>query len=187
MDGAISGTIVGGLLGFLAAILPRLLELIEAYFRGKKELQGQAQEIDAATKGVVFASTANRKIIVPVEGEVIAPGVPADEDYVASAEEQGEEPVVVAGPTFFERLFSTLRESVRPTITYGFFVMFLFIKLKGFHEGMFVDHTPAVELLPVIWDEGTESLFAAILAFWFGTRAFEKSRALLGKQEQVVP
>ena len=67
-------------------------------------------------------------------------------------------------------------------MTWGFFAIFVFVKLKGFYQGIIVDHTPMVQLLPVIWDEGTESLFAAVLAFWFGSRAFEKGKALIGRR-----
>lgn len=186
MDAGMTGTLVGGLLGFMASVLPRLFELMENYFNHKHQQEAEAQQIDAATKGIVVARTmTNAKVLVPVEGEVSAPGIPPESgDTTLEVEEA---PAIIEGPAFFTRLFNTLRFSVRPIVTYGFFALFLFVKIKGFYHGMLVDHTPVIQLLPVVWNEGTESLFAAVLAFWFGSRAFEKSRALLGKQEQVVP
>jgi hypothetical protein len=181
------GTIVGGILGFMAAVLPKLFEIIEAYFTHRATHESQAQEIEAASKGVAIARSGNVKIAVPVEGEVAAPGIPADEDEISDVVAESGEPAIVSRSGFLLGLWDTLRYTVRPVVTYGFFILFLVVKIKGFYHGILVDHTPVIQLLPVIWDEGTESLFAAVLAFWFGSRAFEKSKALLGKQEQVVP
>ena len=66
-----------------------------------------------------------------------------------------------------------LRGSVRPVITYAFFLMFaateIVIIVKVFEAGG--DWTQAVELM---WTDETEALFAAIMAFWFGNRAVSK-------------
>ena len=198
MDGAMMGTMVGAVLGFLGAVLPKVFELISAYMLHRQQHETQAQQIDAATKGVTVdkASTRDASVTVsvaPVEGEVPAPGIPPDLSNTSSLNtEVMMDPTAVGDAadsetpddptsTFWIKLFNTLRYSVRPVITYGFFVLFLVIKLQGLFHGMIEDHTPIVQLLPVIWDEGTESLFAAILAFWFGSRAFEKTKALREK------
>ena len=66
-----------------------------------------------------------------------------------------------------------LRGSVRPVITYAFFLMFaateIVIIVKVFEAGG--DWTQAVELM---WTDETEALFAAIMSFWFGNRAVSK-------------
>jgi hypothetical protein len=31
-----------------------------------------------------------------------------------------------------------------------------------------------VEALPLLWDQETAALFAAVISFWFGGRAFDK-------------
>jgi hypothetical protein len=71
---------------------------------------------------------------------------------------------------------ASLRVGVRPLITYAFFGIFAFVKLKAMYQGYYVDHTTAILLLPVIWDSGTQTLFSAVLAFWFGSRAFDKEQ-----------
>ena len=183
------GTIVGGILGFLASVLPKVFELVEGYFRHIQDHAMQAQQIEAVSKGVTLVRPESTTIVAgPVEGEVPAPGIPPELDTTApaitdtnDANDADTDGAPGEPPSFFADFFATLRASVRPVITYGFFVLFLFVKLKGLYQGMIVDHTPVIQLLPIVWDEGTESLFAAILAFWFGSRAFEKSRALVGK------
>lgn len=182
MDGGMWGTIVGGILGFLGAVLPKVFELIQGYFEHRQSHEANAQQIDAASKGVIIVQGGNVTVQGPAEGEVPAPGIPPDLantsalDTVSDAID-AETPEDVKC-TFWVKLFNTLRYSVRPVVTYGFFVLFLVIKLQGLYHGMIEDQTPITQLLPVIWDEGTESLFAAILAFWFGSRAFEKTKAL---------
>jgi hypothetical protein len=66
-----------------------------------------------------------------------------------------------------------LRASVRPVITYGFFLLLVFVDVAGFwygyHKGVNFD-----TLLNMLWDDETQALFASIIAFHFGGRAFGK-------------
>jgi hypothetical protein len=36
--------------------------------------------------------------------------------------------------------------------------------------------TPMVEALDILWNDDTKAIFAAIISFWFGSRAIEKAR-----------
>ena len=65
------------------------------------------------------------------------------------------------------------RASVRPVVTYGFF--FLLVGIDGVlaYKGL----TSGVDfnvLADQLWDNETQALFAAILSFHFGGRAFSK-------------
>ena len=66
-----------------------------------------------------------------------------------------------------------LRGSVRPVITYAFFLMFvateIVIVVRVLQMGG--DWTQAVELM---WTPETSGLFAAVMSFWFGNRAVSK-------------
>ena len=68
---------------------------------------------------------------------------------------------------------NALRGSVRPVITYAFFLMFAateaVIMIKVFETGG--DWKDAVQLM---WTPETQGLFAAIMSFWFGNRAVSK-------------
>jgi hypothetical protein len=66
-----------------------------------------------------------------------------------------------------------LRASVRPVITYGFFFLLLFIDIGLFAYGWSRD-VPFTELAEMLWDSDTQALFASIIAFHFGGRAFGK-------------
>ena len=72
-------------------------------------------------------------------------------------------------------IISGLQKSVRPVITYAFFGLFAVIEvtllLEALDKG--TDFATAINLL---WDEDTKAIFAAIISFWFGSRAIEKAR-----------
>lgn len=68
---------------------------------------------------------------------------------------------------------NNLRSSVRPMITYLFFLLFFFV------EGVAVyvvlrDGGDVTTVANTLWSEETQSIFAAIIAFWFGSRAIKK-------------
>jgi hypothetical protein len=66
-----------------------------------------------------------------------------------------------------------LRAIVRPVITFGMFGMLLFVNIFGFfyawHTGV-----PFDEAMNILWDEDSATIFASIIAFYFGTRAFSQ-------------
>jgi hypothetical protein len=66
-----------------------------------------------------------------------------------------------------------LRASVRPVITYEFFFLLLFIDIGLFAYG-WNSGVPFTELAEMLWDSDTQALFASIIAFHFGGRAFGK-------------
>ena len=66
-----------------------------------------------------------------------------------------------------------LRASVRPVITYGFFGLLVFIDIGLFAYG-WSRGVPFTELAEMLWDPETQALFASIIAFHFGGRAFGK-------------
>jgi hypothetical protein len=66
-----------------------------------------------------------------------------------------------------------LRASVRPVITYGFFFLLVFVDVGLFAYG-WNNGVSFVELAEMLWDSETQALFASIIAFHFGGRAFGK-------------
>ena len=70
-----------------------------------------------------------------------------------------------------------LRGSVRPVITYLFFIMFASVKgtmIYAMITNQNLDWTIAIDSA---WDDETAAIFSAIVAFWFGNRAMSKARA----------
>lgn len=74
-----------------------------------------------------------------------------------------------------------LAGSVRPVMTYCFFGLYLIVKLCQFR--LLVDPTlpwlqqmRAEQVLLSLWTEDDMGMFAAVVAFWFGSRALGKLR-----------
>jgi hypothetical protein len=66
-----------------------------------------------------------------------------------------------------------LRASVRPVITYGFFFLLVSIDAVIAYKGL-TTGVDFVQLAEQLWDDETQALFAAIIAFYFGGREFKK-------------
>ena len=78
-----------------------------------------------------------------------------------------------------------LRGSVRPIITYLFFLMFASVKgtmIYAMIANQNLDWTIAIE---TAWDNETAAIFSAIIAFWFGNRAMSKARAWQIERKQL--
>lgn len=65
------------------------------------------------------------------------------------------------------------RALVRPVITYGMFALLVFIHTAGFWYA-YRNGVDFKETLALLWDDETQTVWAAIVSFWFGTRAFSK-------------
>ena len=66
-----------------------------------------------------------------------------------------------------------IRSSVRPVITYLFFSLFAAVKVSALMVAMnnTADFNTAINM---VWDAETQAIFAAIISFWFGSRALSK-------------
>ncbi len=67
------------------------------------------------------------------------------------------------------------RAIVRPAITVGFFIILFMVEgfavFYAIHKG--TEFSVAVAAL---WDEDMKTIFASIISFWFGTRAFSENK-----------
>ena len=68
-----------------------------------------------------------------------------------------------------------MRASVRPVVTYVFFILFCTIKVSALIVYM-NSGSAFVDAIPKLWDEETAALFSSVVAFWFGNRAFSKKK-----------
>lgn len=153
MEAGVIGTILGGLLGFLASVLPDLIT-------------GLSKKTTETT------TTGTNGSVVDTDP---TPQPTTDATTATPAAKKKHETYNDGDTTHFISL-DYLRASVRPVLTYAFFAMFAYIKLIVMWQALTVEHVKASELLPILWDQGTEALFAAVLAFWFGSRAMVRFR-----------
>lgn len=72
-----------------------------------------------------------------------------------------------------------LAGSVRPTITYAFFVLYVLVKCAQFSILLspslpWQNNLTVAQALVSLWTEEDVAIFSAIMAFWFGSRALMK-------------
>lgn len=142
--------LLGSLLGFGTSFLPQVLD----FFKQKQEHKNKLEELK-------------------LRGELAAQGVDLEIKVLDKQAEIEETKAIYqyANPT--SGFAAGLAASVRPVITYLFFALFIAVKvvvmIKVLEDGG--DWQQGVSLM---FDEETQGLFAAIMAFWFGNRSVSK-------------
>lgn len=159
LTSTILGTLVGGLTSFLPGVLN--------FFMKREELK-YAKEMAAMEHETVRLRT---------EKEIEVINVRADANEGESLRRHDSS---IDGAGFI----GALRASVRPVITYMFFLGFIFVKVIA--VWVFIESGTAgdwlgsamawTDIYPIIWDDNTQGIFGAIMGFWFGSRTIEKLR-----------
>jgi len=169
-------TLLSTLISFLAGGLPKLLD----FFQDRND---KSHELDLA------------RLQTERELQMLEKGYAAQakveeirlDQIQANAEMQAQQTLVQAQQAEMQAVYAhdmslnegtsqwmkNLRASVRPVITYGFFFLLVGIDVALVWHGVenkVEFHTLAKHL----WDDETQALFASIIAFHFGGRAFGK-------------
>jgi hypothetical protein len=169
-------TLLSTLLSFLMGGLPKILE----FFQAK---QDKAHELALAQLQITRelelrkAGFEAQERVEHIKSEQLATESAANTAQVLIGAQQAEMQAIYAHDTALNEGTSTwiknLRASVRPVITYGFFFLLVFVDLAGFWYGYYMS-VPFNDMLEMLWDSDTQALFASIIAFHFGGRAFGK-------------
>lgn len=157
-------TLLSPLIGILGSLLPSVLRLFER----KQEFKHEIDLLDAKTK----AALQQAQVQLDVEN------VKADTIEGQSLRDHDKS---LDGGVFV----NTLRASIRPVITYLFFFMFVTVKISAAFV-MINAGSSIPDMLNAVWDVETMSLFATILAFWFGSRVVEKMDSRLVRNYTVT-
>jgi len=169
-------TLLSTLISFLMGGLPKLLE----FFQGR---QDKAHELALAQMQITRelelrkAGFEAQERIENIRSDQLATESAANTAQVLMGAQQAEMQAIYAHDTSLNegtsQWMKNLRASVRPVITYGFFFLLVFVDIGGFWYGYYMS-VPFNELLDMLWDNDTQALFASIIAFHFGGRAFGK-------------
>lgn len=154
-------SLLGTLLGFGTSIVPEIL----GYF---KQRQANAQELSMLEAKAKYAMTLSELKVqeLDIEAEIAeTKGLYAHDQSLDSG-------------TFV----NALRGSVRPVLTYLFFIMFATVKGTLLYTAVTTDGVNFETAVLMIWDNETQAIFSAIIAFWFGNRAMSKARAYINKK-----
>lgn len=148
-------TLLGSLLGFLGSAFPEALKLIQDHHDRKHELAILDRQMEQAKLG-----HQHKLEEISVDADIAE----SKALYTHASRDSG------------VKWVEGLRASVRPVITYAFFLLFAVVKATGLYLMMHQDNLEVAEALLRIWDAETAALFAAVMSFWFGQRALSKLR-----------
>jgi len=153
-------SLLGTLIGFGTSIVPEIL----GYFKQRQANQQELAMLEAKAKYAEKLS------------ELKVKELDAQADIVESQSIYQHDNNLDSGS-----FVNALRGSVRPIITYAFFVLFAAVKATALVAMMNNEGVDLSTGLLAIWDSETQAIFSAIIAFWFGNRAMSKARARIGK------
>jgi hypothetical protein len=156
--------------------LPKILE----YFQDKSDKSHELALAKMQTERelqLVAAGYAAQQQIEAIKLDEIKTQTASDEKVSLIGAQQAEISAIYAHDVALGEGTSTwmkdLRASVRPVITYGFFFLLVGIDSVLAYKGL----TSGIEfntLADQLWDNETQALFASIIVFYFGGRAFGK-------------
>ena len=169
-------TLLSTLLSFLMGGLPKILDFFQdrqdkAHELDMARMQTE-RELQLAKEGYIAQAK-----VEEIKLEQIQTQTAAEVKQTLMQAQQAEMQAVYAHDMSLNEGTSqwmhNLRASVRPVITYGFFMLLVFVDIGGFWYGWYKD-VAFDKLLDMLWDAETQALFASIIAFHFGGRAFGK-------------
>lgn len=149
-------SIIGSLLGFASSTAPAIMDHFASKEDRKHELNKMRAMADMRKEGMELDMQFYERMGADKEHERLI------QHDVSINKGTG----IIAG----------LQKSVRPVITYAFFGLFATIEIVLLMEAL-EKGTEFSEAIQLLWDEDTKAIFAAIISFWFGSRAVEKARS----------
>jgi hypothetical protein len=169
-------TIFSTLVSFLMGGLPKIFDFFQDKSDKKHEIQlAQMQterELQMAAAGYVA-----QQQIEAIKLDEIKTQTTSDDRQALIGAQQAEMQAIYAHDTSLNegtsQWMKNLRASVRPVITYGFFFLLVAIDATLAYKGI-TSGVEFNELANQLWDDETQALFASIIAFHFGGRAFGK-------------
>lgn len=169
-------TLLSTLISFLMGGLPKILDFLQDRQDKRHELELAQMQIQRELEMRKLGFEAQERVEHIHTQQLEIETKSAEKQSLVQAQ-QAEMQAIYAHDMSLNEGTSTwmkdLRASVRPVITYGFFFLLVFVDVGLFAYG-WSRGVPFTELAEMLWDPETQALFASIIAFHFGGRAFGK-------------
>jgi len=169
-------TLLSTLISFLMGGLPKLLDFFQDRSDKKHELALAAMQTERELAMLEKGYAAQAKV-EEIRLDEIKTSSSAETTQAIIGAQQAEMQALYAHDMSLNEGTSqwvkNLRALVRPLITYGFFGLLVMIDGLLFWHG-FKQDVDFTTLADQLWDNETQALFASIIAFHFGGRAFGK-------------
>ena len=145
-------TLLGSLIGFFSSALPDVMH----FFRERQDRQHELAVLKLQMEQQTLGHT-QRLEEIHVDADI--------QEGLALLKHDSQS----SGVTWVDGL----RASVRPVITYGFFLLFVYVKIQTLSV-LLNNGLPFDVAVIRLWDAQTQALFAAIMSYWFGARSLSK-------------
>lgn len=169
-------TLFSTLISFLMGGLPKILEFFQDRADKKHELELAQLQIQRELEMRKLGFEAQERV-EHIHSQQLEIETKSAEKQSLIAAQQAEMQAIYAHDTSLNegtsQWMKNFRASVRPAITYGFFFLLVGIDvalvIHGINSNITFD-----DMADQLWDDDTQALFASIIAFHFGGRAFGK-------------
>ena len=148
-------TLLGSLGGFAASAVPRIFDMVDEWQDRKHEREMVKLNMEAAK----------------IQHELRLEEINAQADIAQTKAIYQHDSSIQTKPGGF---INGLRGSVRPVVTYTFLSWFIATKGFALYALVWLEGMMLAEAMPVIYDDGSAAIFAAIISFWFGGRAMQR-------------
>jgi hypothetical protein len=169
-------TLVSTLISFLSGGLPKLLDFFQDKSDKSHELKLAQIQTERELQLAAAGFTAQQKIEEIKLDEIRTQTASAEKVSLIDAQKAEMSAIYAHDESLSEgtsKWMKDLRASVRPVITYGFFFLLVAIDATLAYKGI-ISGVDFNTLANQLWDDETQALFASIIAFHFGGRAFGK-------------
>lgn len=148
-------TLLGSLLGFATSFAPRVFD----YFQERADRAHELAMIDRQMEQMRLGSELRLQEI----------NVQAD---IAETQAIYKHDAAIKPATWVDNL----RASVRPVVTYLLVLTAIAIKAAGLYALIVLEGMAIYQALPTIADDQFNAMLAAVISFWFGSRAINKRK-----------
>jgi hypothetical protein len=169
-------TLLSTLISFLMGGLPKLLEFFQDRADKKHEMALAQLQIQRELEMRKLGFEAQERVEHIHSQQLEIETKSADKQSLISAQQAEMQAIYAHDMSLNEgtsQWMKNLRASVRPVITYGFFFLLVGIDCALVYHG-FTTNVSFEDMSDQLWDDETQALFASIIAFHFGGRAFGK-------------
>lgn len=158
-------TLLSTVVSFLAGGLPRIFDFFQDKADKSHELEMARMQTEREMQMLERGYAAQAKV-EEIHTEQIAIQAQAAERQALYAHD------IAIGEGAAQWVINA-RAFTRSFITYGMYFMFLFVEVFGFIYAWRTGVNFEVAL-DMLWDNDTQTIWASVVSFWFGTQAFKK-------------
>jgi len=167
-------TLLSTLVSFLAGGLPKILDIFQDKQDKKHEILLAQMQVEREIQLRNAGFEAQAKI-----EEIHTEQMQIDADKASQGFQLQERQALyqhdIAIGQGASQWVTNMRAATRSVITYGLFFLFCFVEVGCFAYGAYIG-APFVDLINNLWDENTQTIWASVVSFWFGTQAFKSGK-----------